>query len=404
MPRSAFIVRVARTATGKRKGALSGYHPAVLGAKVVDALVERVGTQFDPALVDDVIFGCVSQVGTQSANLGRNVVLSSNLPISVPGTTVDRQCGSSQQAIHFAAQAVMSGTQDIVIAGGVESMSTLPIGANIGKGELGQPNSPVVQDKFGPSGFYSQFTGAEIVASKYGIDRAQMDDFAAASHAKASAAQAEGRFESEVVVVQGRDKEGAAFEHRHDEGIRPGTTVDKLATLDTLVSLGVCPPPADCPDGRVTAGNASQVSDGSAAVLICNEEGLKKLGPGVEPLAVVHTLALAGDDPITMLDAPIPATRKALERAGLRIEDIDLYEVNEAFACVPLAWQKALGADLEKLNVNGGACALGHPLGGTGAKLMSTLVSEMVRRQSRYGLQAICEGGGTANAMIVERC
>ena len=402
MPRTAFIVRVARTATGKNKGALSHHHPAVLGAMVVDGLVDRVGN-FDPALVDDVIWGCVSQVGTQSANLGRNVVLSSKLPISVPGTTVDRQCGSSQQAIHFAAQAVMSGTQDIVIAGGCESMTTLPIGANIGKG-MGQPNSAVVQDKFGKAGFYSQFTGAELVASKYGIDRAAMDEFAAASHAKATVAREEGRFDGEIVIVEGRNKEGAAIEHGHDEGVRTGTTVEKLGALDTLVKLGVCPPPADCPGGRITAGNASQVSDGSAAILICNEEGLKKLGHHVEPLAMVHTLALAGDDPITMLDAPIPASRKALARAGLTIADIDLYEVNEAFACVPLAWQKALGADLEKLNVNGGACALGHPLGGTGAKLMTTLVSEMVRRQARFGLQAICEGGGTANAMIVERC
>lgn len=276
MPKTAFIVRVARTAAGKRNGALSQIHPAVLGAHAVDALVD--GT-WDPALIDDVIFGCVSQVGTQSANLGRNVVLSSTkLPISVPGTTVDRQCGSSQQAMHFAAQAVMSGTQDIVVAGGAESMSTLPIGANIGKGELGQPNSPVAQTKFGKSGFYSQFVGAELVATKYGITRSDMDAFAASSHAKASLATAEGRFASEMVIVEGRTKEGEAMQLSKDEGIRAGTSVEKLSTLDTLVALGVCPPPSDCPGARVTAGNASQVSDGAAAVLICNEDGLKKLG------------------------------------------------------------------------------------------------------------------------------
>ena len=398
---TAFIVRVARTAAGKRNGALSHYHPAVLGAKVVDALVDRAA--FDPSVVDDVIWGCVSQVGAQSANLGRNVVLSSNLPISVPGTTVDRQCGSSQQAIHFAAQAVMSGTQDVVIAGGCEVMSSLPIGANIGDGALGQPNSDVVQAKFGPSGFYSQFTGAELVASKYGVTRDEMDAFAASSHAKAAAATADGIFADEIIAVDGRTKEGEHMSLTADEGIRKGTTAEKLSGLDTLVALGVCPPPADCAEGRITAGNASQVSDGSAAVLICNEEGLKKLG--VEPLAIVRSLALAGDDPVTMLDAPIPATRKALEKAGITLDDVDLYEVNAAFAVVPLAWQKALGADLAKLNCNGGACALGHPLGGTGAKLMTTLCSELARRPNvRYGLQAICEGGGTANAMVVERC
>lgn len=402
MPHGAFIVRVARTAAGKRNGRLSHYHPAALGAVSIDALLRKVGSAFDPALVDDVIFGCVSQVGTQSSNIGRNVVLNSALPVSVPGTTVDRQCGSSQQAIHFAAQAVMSGTQDIVIAGGVETMSTVPLGANIGKGELGQPNSDIVQGKFGPSGFYSQFVGAELVCAKWDISRADMDTFAARSHTNALAAQAAGRFDEEVVVVEGRDKEGNVVEHRIDEGVRAGTTIEKLGALDTLVKLGVCPPPADCAEGRITAGNASQVSDGSAAVLIANETGLRKLG--IDPLARIHTLSLAGDDPVLMLAGPIPATRAALSRAGLAIEDIDLYEVNEAFACVPLAWQKALGADPERLNVNGGACALGHPLGGTGAKLMTTLVSELTRRGGKYGLQAICEGGGTANATIIERC
>ena len=328
MPKTAFIVRAARTAAGKRKGRLSHMHPAALGSVSVNALLDKVGGNWDPALVDDVIFGCVTQVGTQSANIGRNVVLNSNLPLSVPGTAVDRQCGSSQQAIHFAAQAVMSGTQDIVIAGGVETMTSVPLGANIGKGELGQPNSSIVQERFGPSGFYSQFVGAEMVASKYDITRLDMDTFAAQSHAKAVAAQAAGKFDSEVVSVEGRDKEGNAVEHRVDEGVRPGTTAEKLGSLDTLVKLGVCPPVDGFPEGRITAGNASQVSDGSAAVLICNEDGLKKLG-GVEPLAIIHTLSLAGDDPVLMLAGPIPATLNAFKRSGLTIDDIDLYEVNE---------------------------------------------------------------------------
>ncbi len=399
---SAYIVRVARTAAGKRNGRLSRAHPAALGAKVVDALVERVGKHFETAVVDDVIFGVVSQVGAQSANLGRSVVLNSCLPVSVPGTTVDRQCGSSQQAIHFAAQAVMSGTQDVVIAGGVEVMSAVPIFSNVGR-DFGVPNSEEVQRRFGPAKYYSQFVGAEMMCDEYEISRMEMDSFAARSHARASAAMDAKRFAAEVVGVEGHTKDGEAVWHETDEGVRPGTSEAKLGTLETLVSQGFCPPPAACAGGRITAGNASQVSDGAAAVLIANEEGLRKLG-GVEPLARIHTLALAGSDPVLMLSAPIPATQRALQRAGLQMGDIDLYEVNEAFACVPLAWQKALGADPERLNVNGGACALGHPLGATGAKLMSTLVCELQRTKGRYALQAICEGGGTANATIIERC
>jgi len=331
------------------------------------------------------------------------VLSSTHLPLSVPGTTVDRQCGSSQQALHFAAQAVLSGTQDVVIAGGVEVMSQVPIMSNtVPKSGMGDPNSHVVQVKFGPAPFYSQFAGAEQMCDMYGISRLEMDTFAAQSHARAAAAVADGRFDAEIVGVDGHDKSGGAVWHGADEGIRKGTTVEKLGTLETLVHLGVCPPPPSCEEGRITAGNASQVSDGAAALLVANEAGLRKLGD-VTPLARVHTLALAGADPVLMLSAPIPATEKVLAKAGLTMSDIDLYEVNEAFACVPLSWMKALHADPTKLNVNGGACALGHPLGATGAKLMSTLVMELHRTGGKYGLQAICEGGGTANATIVER-
>ena len=400
----AYIVAAARTAAGKNRGRIAHVHPAELGAAVVNSLVtERVPGGFDTALVDDVIFGCVSQVGAQAANIGRNVVLASTLPISVPGSAVDRQCGSSQQAIHFAAQAVMSGTQDIVIAGGVESMSSVPMMSNLPKG-VGKPNSGAAQAAYGRGGFYSQFTGAELMCEKYGIDRAACDDFAARSHARAAAARAAGHFTAEIVAVEGLDREGNVVVHDSDEGVRAGTTAEALAELETLVEMGVCPPLDSCPGGIVTAGNASQISDGAAAVLVVNEAGLKKLGSGATPLAEVRALSLAGSDPVLMLSGPIPATEHALARAGLSLADIDLYEVNEAFACVPLAWEKALGADPEKLNVNGGACALGHPLGGTGAKLMTTLVHELQRSGKRYGLQAICEGGGTANATIIERC
>ena len=404
MPHRAFIVAVARSAAGKNNGRISHVHPAALGAKVVDSLLLERLPSFDPALVDDVIFGCVSQVGAQSANLARNVVLGSSvLPLEVPGTTVDRQCGSSQQALHFAVQAVMSGTQDVVVAGGVESMSSVPIGCSItGQKELGLPNSPACQEKYGRGGFYSQFFGAERLSSEYDISRHDMDAFAASSHAKAVAAQEAGRFDGEIVPMEGRDKAGETVVHATDEGVRPGTTVEKLGKLDTLASMGLMKPMPDAPDGRVTAGNASQISDGASAVVVCNEEGLRKLG-GAVPLVEVKTLALAGSDPVTMLGGPIPATARALKRAGLSIGDIDLYEVNEAFACVPIAWLRACGADEAKLNVLGGACALGHPLGATGTKLATTLVSELVRSGKSLGLQAICEGGGTANATIFER-
>jgi len=392
MPFTAYIVDACRTAGGRRGGRLSKWNPSDLGAVVVDALVERNG--FDPSLIDDVIFGCVSQIGSQAGNLGRNVVLSSKLPESVPGTTVDRQCGSSQQALHFAAQAVMSGTQDIVIAGGVEVMSLVPIGSNIMDGMAagrGMPSGDNIQKRY-PGVMFSQFEGAEIVANKFDITREEMEELAYNSHKRAFEATRDGKFKNEIIPVTGYDKKkDAEVVHNTDEGIRWPTQLDKLKTLPLLKPEG----------GRITAATASQICDGSSAMLICNEAGLKKLG--VRPRAKIVALALAGDDPVMMLGGPIPATKNVLQRAGLTIDDMDLYEVNEAFASVPLAWQKEIGADLNKLNVNGGAMALGHPLGATGTKIMTTMLNELEKRNLRYGLQAICEGGGTANATIIER-
>jgi len=389
---TAYIVDGCRTAGGTRNGSLSQWQPADLGAQVVNALVDRSNIK-DPAVIDDVIFGCVSQIGAQAGNLGRNVVLASKLPISVPGTTVDRQCGSSQQAIHFAAQAVMSGTQDIVIAGGVEVMSLIPIGSNVMDvmGTRGTPMSEGIQKRYPDVGMFSQFAGAELLATKYGVTRDEADEFAVLSHARATESTAQGKFRGEIVPVQGFNKKTEQkVTHDKDEGIKPGTTLAGLKKLKLLAE-----------GGFLTAGSASQICDGAAAVLICNENGLKKLG--VQPLAKIVSLALAGTDPVIMLEGPIPATQRALKQAGLTIDQMDLYEVNEAFASVPLAWLKACKGDMKKLNVNGGAMALGHPLGGTGAKLMTTLVHEMNRREARYGLLAICEGGGTANATIIER-
>eukprot|EP00518_Triparma_eleuthera_P002639 CAMPEP_0182455612 /NCGR_PEP_ID=MMETSP1319-20130603/1720_1 /TAXON_ID=172717 /ORGANISM="Bolidomonas pacifica, Strain RCC208" /LENGTH=396 /DNA_ID=CAMNT_0024653717 /DNA_START=21 /DNA_END=1207 /DNA_ORIENTATION=- len=395
---SAYIVAAARTAAGRNRGSLRNVHPVTLGGAVLNGLLDKCPS-LDPALVDDVIFGCVSQAGEKAGNVARQCVLSSNLPESVPGTTVDRQCGSSQQAIHFAAQAVMSGTQDIVFAGGVESMTRVPMFSNMPK-NLGKPNDDSIKAKYGTSAeFFSQFHGAEAMGVKFEIEREAMDIFAARSHARAAAATAAGRFVSEIVPVLGHDKEENEVVFNEDEGIREGTTPEKLAGLETLVEMGVVSAVPGGPSaGAITAGNASQISDGAAGLIICNDEGLKKLGSSVTPLARIHSLALAANDPVLMLSAPIPATQKVLANAGLTIDDIDLYEVNEAFAVVPMAWSKMVGADEEKLNVNGGACALGHPLGATGAKLMTTLVNELVRREARYGLLSICEGGGTANA------
>tara|TARA_B100001173_G_scaffold120317_1_gene104574 strand:+ start:1522 stop:2700 length:1179 start_codon:yes stop_codon:yes gene_type:complete len=391
MAEKAYIVEAVRTAGGKRDGRLSLWHPADLGAKVLDELVTRL--DMDPVLVDDVIFGCVDQVGAQSGNVARNAILSSSFPESVPGTSVDRQCGSSQQAIHFAIQAVMSGTQDIVIGGGVEVMSMVPIGAAVTDGYNaghGLPfDSEGMKERY-PGVFFSQFTGAELVADKWNLSREDLDKFALESHQKATHATESKYFDREILPVEGRNAEGMNDLVMADEGIRFDASLDKLAGLNPVTEGGV-----------ITAGNASQITDGAAAVMICNDAGLKKIQSN--PRAEIVSISVVGDDPVFMLTGPIPASIQALKTANLTIDDIDLYEVNEAFAPVPLAWASELKADRSKLNVNGGAMALGHPLGATGAKLMTTLLYEMERRESTYGLQAICEGGGTANATIIKR-
>ena len=346
----------------------------------------------DPALVDDVIFGCVDQVGAQSGNIARNAVLSSSFPESVPGTSVDRQCGSSQQAIHFAIQAVMSGTQDIVIGGGVEVMSMVPIGAAVTDGYNAGHGLPFDSDGMKeryPGVFFSQFTGAELVADKWNLSRQDLDNFALESHQKAANATDLKYFDREILPVEGRNAEGMNDLLMADEGIRFDASIEKLAGLKTVTEGGV-----------ITAGNASQITDGAAAVMVCNDAGLNKIK--ANPRAEIVSISVVGDDPVFMLTGPIPASFKALEVANLSIEDMDLYEVNEAFAPVPLAWAADLKADRSKLNVNGGAMALGHPLGATGAKLMTTMLHELERRDGTYALQAICEGGGTANATIIK--
>ena len=392
MTQEAYIVAAARTAGGRRGGKLSGWHPVDLAARVLDALLERADC--DPALVEDVIMGCVSQVGEQSTNVARNAVLASRLPESVPGTSLDRQCGSSQQALHFAAQAVMSGTQDIVIAAGVESMTRVPMftpSALPQKNGMGFYMSPAIRKRYGEKEF-SQFTGAEMIAQKYGLTREALDRYALRSHLLAARAAAEGRFDAEIVPLRVRDAEGAdtGEVHKRDEGIRANATLEGIAGVKLLAE-----------GGRISAASASQICDGASGVLVVNERGLKQLG--VKPLARIHHMSVMGHDPVIMLEAPIPATQRALAKAGLKIEDIDLYEVNEAFSPVPLAWLQALGADAERLNVNGGAIALGHPLGASGTKLMTTLVYALQQRGARYGLQTMCEGGGMANVTIVER-
>ena len=391
MPENAYIVSAVRTAGGKKNGRLSKWHPADLGAQVLDELVRDTG--IDPADVDDVIFGCVDQVGAQSGNIGRNAVLASSLPESVPGTSVDRQCGSSQQAIHFAAQAVMSGTQVVVIAGGVEVMSLVPIGASVKDGYdagHGFPFNAEGIEKRYPGVFFSQFTGAELVAKKWNLTRDILDNYAYNSHLKAKNATDLSYFDKEILPVKGKNDNGDDSMVISDEGIRYDCSVEGLSGLNSVSEGGV-----------ITAGNASQITDGAAAVMICNDAGLKKIKK--DPRAIIRSISVVGDDPVYMLTGPIPASKLALKTAGLRINDIDLYEVNEAFAPVPLAWAKELDADHAKLNVNGGAIALGHPLGATGAKLMTTLLHELERREGKYALQAICEGGGTANATIFER-
>jgi len=377
----AYIVGAVRTPVGKRNGGLSTIHPTDLAAHTLTALIERTGV--DPAAVDDVIMGCVSQIGPQSLDIARNAWLSAGLPESVPGVTIDRQCGSSQQAIHFAAQAVMSGTQDLVVAAGVESMSMVPIGSNVTipleKG-MPFPYGEKWVERYGNQEI-SQFRGAELMCEKWGFSREDLEKYALESHQRASKAIANGYFAEQIVPINGVE---------HDEGPRPDTSLEKMAALPTLR-----------PDGKITAATSSQVSDGAGAVLIASERAVRE--HNLTPRARIHTLALAGDDPVYMLTAPIPATQKALQRAGLSIDDIDVIEINEAFAPVPLAWLREIGADPAKTNPNGGAIALGHPLGGTGAILMTKLLHELERIGGRYGLQTMCEGGGQANVTIIER-
>jgi acetyl-CoA acyltransferase len=379
----AVIVDAVRTPGGKRNGQLKDWHPAALAAHVLKAIETRNG--LDPAIVDDVIMGCVMQVGQQSLNIGRNAVLTAGWPESVPATTVDRQCGSSQQSMHFAAQGVMAGAYDVVIAAGVEVMTRVPMGSSIVK-DMGFPFPKEMFDRYEATGLPPQGIGADMIAVEYGFSREDLDAFGAQSQQRAVVAVAEGRFDNEIVPVPIED--GMATK---DQGVRDGTTVETLAALK----------PAFKEDGLITAGNSSQICDGASAVLIMSAEKAKELG--MKPRARFHAFALAGTDPVTMLKGPIPATKKILEKTGLSINDIDLFEVNEAFASVVLAWAKELGADMSKVNVNGGAIALGHPLGGSGTKLMATLLNELERTGGRYGLQVMCEGGGLANATIIER-
>ncbi|HUF98102.1 MAG TPA: thiolase family protein [Ilumatobacter sp.] len=387
-PRTAVIVDAVRTPAGKRNGKLKDWHPADLAGFVLKALQDR--NNLDPALVDDVIMGCVSQVGQQAFNIGRNAVLAAGWPETVPATTVDRQCGSSQQAVHFAAQGVISGAYDIVVAAGVEVMTTTPMGSSSVEGKMGMPFPQSMFDRYADTGLPGQGIGAEMIADEYGLTREDLDAFGAESQRRAAQATAEGRFDNEIVPVP-VIIDGVEEMFSRDEGIRESTTPASLAQLKSAFK----------DDGKVTAGNSSQISDGASAMLIMSEE--KALELGLTPRARFHSFAVAGTDPVTMLKGPIPATEKILAKSGLTIDDIDLFEVNEAFASVPLAWAKAHGADLEKTNVNGGAIALGHPLGCSGTKLMATLLNELERTGGRYGLQTMCEGGGLANATIIER-
>ena len=357
---------------------------------MLDALLDRSGA--DPALVEDVIMGCVMQVGEQATNIARNAVLASRLPESTPGTSIDRQCGSSQQALHFAAQAVMSGTQDIVIAAGVESMTRVPMGLSVflpAKEGFGNPKSPRMEARY-PNIQFSQFMGAEMMAEKYHLTRDQLDEYAYKSHQKAIAATQGGAFKDEIIPIEIKDAEGAVSQHTVDEGIRFDSSLESIKGVKLLRE-----------GGKITAASSSQICDGASGVMVVSAAGLKTLG--VEPMARIHHLTLVGGDPVIMLDAPLAGTKRALEKSGMKIEDIDLYEVNEAFASVPVAWLGQIGADPERINVNGGAIALGHPLGASGTKLMTTLVHALKARGKRYGLQTMCEGGGLANVTIVER-
>jgi acetyl-CoA C-acetyltransferase len=386
---TAYIVAAARVAGGKRGGKLKDWHPADLGGTVIDGVLDR--SRIDPAAVEDVVFGCVSQVGQQAYNIARYSILVSKLSESVPGVTIDRQCGSSQQAIHFAAQAVMSGTQDVVIAGGVESMTRVPMmspGTLAAEKGLGGPESDKLRARR-PGFAVNQFTGAELVGRKYGFTRDDTDAFGLSSHQKAIAATEFGRFRDEILPLSILSSNGTEELHRTDEGIRYDASLQSIRSV-RLVQEG----------GIISAATSSQICDGAAAVLVVNERALET--HSLTPLARIHQMTVLGGDPVVMLETPIPATLLALEKAGMKIEDIDLYEVNEAFATVPLAWAKATGADPSRLNVNGGAIALGHPLGASGAKLATTLIYALKSQNKRYGLQTMCEGGGLANVTIYE--
>ncbi|MGH6785678.1 MAG: acetyl-CoA C-acetyltransferase [Novosphingobium sp.] len=386
---TAYIVDAVRTAGGKRGGRVAGVHPVDLAAASLDALVARTGV--DPAAVEDVVMGCVGQGGEQAMQVGRNAVLASKvLPQSTPAVTIDRQCGSSQQAIQFAAQAVMSGTQDVVIAAGVESMTRVPMGSTAMfhmKEGLGHYKSAGLEEKY-PGIRWSQFTGAEMLVTKHGLSKDDLDRFALASHQKAAAATEAEAFRDEIVPIEVETPEGKVW-HTVDEGIRFGATLEGIAGVKLLSE-----------DGALTAATSSQICDGSSAALVVSEEALKRYG--LTPLARVHNLTVTAGDPVIMLEEPLFATDRALQRAGMKIGDIDLFEVNEAFASVPLAWLKHTGADPARLNVNGGAIALGHPLGASGTKLMATLLHALKARGLKYGLQTMCEGGGVANVTIVE--
>ena len=384
----AYIVEAVRTAGGRRGGRLAGVHPVDLAARSLDAIVDRTG--IDPQAVDDVVMGCVSQGGEQAMQVGRNAVLASKLGEGVPAVTIDRQCGSSQQAVQFAAQAVISGTQDIVIASGVESMTRVPMGSTAMfhmKEGLGNYKSPGLEEKY-PGIQWSQFMGAEMIVRKHGFTKDDLDRFALGSHEKAIAATNSGAFANEIVPVEIETPDGAEM-HTVDEGIRFDATLESIAGVKLL-----------SPEGTITAASSSQICDGSSAVLVVSEAALK--AHNLTPLARIHNLTVTGGDPVIMLEEPLFATDRALERAGMKIDDIDLFEVNEAFAPVPLAWLKHTGADPDRLNVNGGAIALGHPLGASGTKLMATLVHALKARGKKYGLQTMCEGGGVANVTIIE--
>lgn len=386
----AFIVSAARTAGGRRDGRLKGWHPADMVGEVLKTVIER--GKGDPERVDDVIMGCVGQAGEQAVNIARNGVLAAGLPESVPATSVDRQCGSSQQALHFAAQAVMSGFMDCVIASGVESMTRVPMGlpaALPAKNGFGNYMSPNIRERY-PDVQFSQFAGAEMMAKKYGLTRDVLDEFGFQSHQKAIAATQSGAFDEEIVGLEVELEDGTKEIHKVDEGIRFDASLDGIKGVKLLVE-----------GGALTAATSSQICDGASAVMVVNEKGLKDLG--VDPIARIHHMTVVGGDPVIMLEAPIPGTKKALDKAGMKIDDIDLFEVNEAFASVPMAWLKETGADPARLNVNGGAIALGHPLGGSGTKLMTTLLYALKNQNKRYGLQTMCEGGGLANVTIVER-